>query len=147
RIEFDDRMYSRVVSALNGEVVQIGRFMPSEYLVVDGKEVTDFTLENDESADVSDVVGAGKRYTLTGVNEGVRKNVEVILYDDFPTMAVYEVTYVNEGDADLSVDSWVNNRYAIRAQKGDGDAFWSYQSGSYSRRPDWVLPVNAGFNQ
>jgi alpha-galactosidase len=28
-----------------------------------------------------------------------------------------------------------------------GPAFWSYQSGSYEKRPNWVLPLRAGFKQ
>ena len=25
--------------------------------------------------------------------------------------------------------------------------FWSFQSGSYERRPDWIVPLHAGFSQ
>ncbi len=147
RIEFDDRMYSRVVASLDGNEMQLGRFVPSEYVVVGGEEVTDFAIGDDAVRDVTDAIGAGKRHTLTGTSGSLRKNVAVTTYDNFPTMAVFEVTYVNEGDDEISIDRWVNNHYAVRAGDTRGDAFWSYQSGSYSRRPDWILPVNAGFDQ
>ena len=29
----------------------------------------------------------------------------------------------------------------------DQPVFWSYQSGSYESRPDWVLPIAVGFSQ
>ena len=36
----------------------------------------------------------------------------------------------------------------MTAQEGAGEpAFWSYQSGSYRNRPDWVLPLKVGFKQ
>ena len=34
-----------------------------------------------------------------------------------------------------------------RRHRANEPAFWSYQSGSYEKRPDWVLPVPQGFRQ
>jgi len=72
----------------------------------------------------------------------------VTTYDEFPQMAVFEVQYTNTGSSSLSVDGWTNQRYSISAAQGGGEpAFWSYQSGSYEKRPDWVLPLKVGFSQ
>jgi len=63
-------------------------------------------------------------------------------------MAVFEVQYTNIGNSSLSIDGWTNQGYSISADPGGGEpAFWSYQSGSYEKRPDWVLPLKAGFSQ
>ena len=35
----------------------------------------------------------------------------------------------------------------VDAAGADEPAFWSYQSGSYRNRPDWVLPLKVGFKQ
>ena len=147
RVDFNDQLHSRIVSAVNGEERLMGRFSPSEYVVIGGTETTDFALVDHTTEAVDDEIGAGERHVLSGRAEGLRKNVSISLYDAFPSMAVYEVEYVNESDAEVTIDRWVNHQYAIHAPQSDGDAFWSYQSGSYSRRPDWLLPVNAGFSQ
>ena len=44
---------------------------------------------------------------------------------------------------------WTNQHYSIAAPAGSAGqpAFWSYQSGSYEKRPDWVLPLKPGFKQ
>jgi alpha-galactosidase len=59
-----------------------------------------------------------------------------------------QTTYSNVGTAPVAIEAWVQNRYAIAAAPGTPEpAFWSYQSGSYEKRPDWVLPLPAGFRQ
>ena len=146
-IDFDDALHSRVVAMVDGEALLMGPFNPSEYVIVGGEPVADFALQSHEVTAVSDGVGSGSRHLVTGTSGGLTKKMSIVLYDDFPAMAVYQVTYVNGGDAPLDVDGWVNHHYAVRAPEADGDAFWSYQSGSYISRPDWLLPVNEGFSQ
>src|SRR6202035_3792628 len=99
---------------------------------------------------VSDVFGAGQRLSLVGQSGTLLKKVSVTLYKDFPSIAVFDVEYVNQGAAPLSIRGWVNQQYRLRARpakSGNAPAFWSYQSGSYEKRPDWVLPLHPGFRQ
>ena len=146
-IDFDEHLHSRVVASVGGEEVVTGRFSASEYVIVGGGAVSDFAYEGHEVTSVADDVGAGEQHRLTGVADDLRKEVSVTVYEEFPAMATYQVTYVNDGQNAVAIDGWVNNHYAVHAPEADGDPFWSYQSGSYSSRPDWVLPVNAGFSQ
>ena len=61
-------------------------------------------------------------------------------------MAFFEVQYTNKAGVPTHVTKWTNHAYSIAAKEGAGEpAFWSYQSGSYEKRPDWVLPLKAGF--
>ena len=63
-------------------------------------------------------------------------------------MAFFDVQYTNTGRTELAVKGWTNNAYTINAQPGQGQPpFWSYQSGSYEKRPNWVLPLHANFQQ
>ena len=83
----------------------------------------------------------GKAGTLT-------KRVSVTVYDDFPAMAFFDVQYTNTGTSKLAIKSWTNNAYTVNAQSGVGaPAFWSYQSGSYEKRPNWILPLHTNFQQ
>jgi alpha-galactosidase len=63
-------------------------------------------------------------------------------------MAFFQVQYRNKGAAPLQVTGWTNNHYQVAANEGDASpSFWSYQSGSYQKRPDWVVPLKVGFKQ
>src|SRR5262249_30985708 len=56
--------------------------------------------------------------------------------------------YTNVGTAPLKVLEWTNNKYAIAAPRTTTNVpFWSFQSGSYERRPNWIVPLHAGFSQ
>ena len=59
------------------------------------------------------------------------------------------VRYTNEGDAPVEARGWTSHRYVVRRRRAARrePAFWSYQSGSYEKRPDWVLPLTPGFAQ
>ena len=148
RIEFNEKLHSRVVAKFEDREIAIGDFAPSESLTVAGKEIRDFTLHEVKRETVRDAMCAGQRVTLTGAAPSLKKIVAVTTCGEFPQMAIFEVQYTNAGDSSLSVDGWTNHRYSISAGQGSGEpAFWSYQSGSYEKRPDWVLPLKTGFDQ
>ena len=137
-----------MVAKFEGREITISDFAPSESLTVGGTEIRDFTLHEAKPESVRDALGTGKRITPTGAAPSLKKAVAVTTYDEFPQMAVFEVQYTNTGDSNLSVDGWTNQRYSISAGQASGaPVFWSYQSGSYEKRPDWVLPLKVGFNQ
>jgi len=53
------------------------------------------------------------------------------------------VSYTNTGKAQLQILGWSNNAYQIDAQRSaEKVAFWSFQSGSYERRPKLGAPDN-----
>ena len=127
----------------------LGDFSPSEFITVDGNAVKEFTLTDHTAEKINDAIGSGQRYVIIGDSESLQKEIEITIYDDFPSMAVYEVKYTNTSTSELKIDSWTNNSYTINAiqYSGDTPSFWSYQSGSYQKRPDWVLPLQEGFKQ
>ncbi|HUO28560.1 MAG TPA: glycoside hydrolase family 36 protein [Bryobacteraceae bacterium] len=148
RIDFDGNMHSRVVAALAGHAHVIGDFTPSEVIVVSGREIDDFLLQAQKREAVRDRFGSGFRTLLTGVAPSLKKTVAVTVYDAFPAVAIFEVAYTNTGASDLLVNGWTNQHYSISAGgAATSPAFWSYQSGSYEKRPDWVLPLKPGFRQ
>jgi alpha-galactosidase len=148
KLEFDKQMRSHVIARFEGSDIVMGPFSASETVTVDGTELTDFALDNVKQAPVSDALGAGRQTTLVGTSGAVEKTVAVTVYDGYPRMAFFNVQYKNKGTADLRVARWTNNHYSIATKDGDAStAFWSYQSGSYEKRPDWVLPLKPGFKQ
>jgi len=136
RIEFDAKLHSRVVAVFDGHEYVIGDFAPSETIRVGGVEVEDFAIQNTSGA------------TITGSAGSLKKVVSVVVRGDFPRMAVFDVEYTNTGSKDLQITGWSNQHYSVTASNSAGEpAFWSYQSGSYEKRPDWVLPLKPGFKQ
>ena len=147
-IEFDQNLNSKVQAVFDGKNITIGEFGPSEVITIAGETISGFTYKSQATEAVDDAAGTGTRLSLTGEAGSIQKTVTVTIYDNFPAMAVFSVAYTNLGPEDLQVDGWINNQYNITAGPAqDSVVFWSYQSGSYESRPDWVLPVNKGFSQ
>jgi alpha-galactosidase len=148
RIEFDHNLHSRVVALFGPRPKLLTPFSASETATSVDRTCKDFALSASRREQVSDTFGAGERLTLTGKCGDLRKSVAVTIYADFPSLAVFDVEYTNDSPTQLKIHGWSNNQYLLSAvPPARGPAFWSYQSGSYEKRPNWVLPLRAGFRQ
>jgi alpha-galactosidase len=148
RIEFDENMRSRVVARMKSREVLLGSFSASETVKGNERSWYDFALTSQSHERVTDNFGGGERLTLTGTSGVLRKNLSVIIYDEFPNLAVFDVSYTNIGKSQLKILEWSNNAYTIDAQRGPTQVpFWSFQTGSYERRPNWLVPLRTGFSQ
>lgn len=153
RIEFDRNLRSRVVSRFDNQDTTMGPFSASETIAAADKSWTDFPMTNQKRERVSDAFGTGERLVVTGRSGTLTKVVTVTMYDEFPTMAFFDIQYTNTGTNKLNIKGWTNNAYTLNAQNrnaraaGDVPAFWSYQSGSYEKRPNWIVPLHANFRQ
>jgi alpha-galactosidase len=154
RIEFDHNLRSRVVARFDNKETTMGPFTASESVTAADKAWTEFPLTSQKHERVSDAFGKGERLTVTGKSGTLTKAVSVTMYDEFPAMAFFDVQYTNTGTTKLATKSWTNNAYTLDTQRkndtqrnGDTPAFWSYQSGSYEKRPDWIVPLKINFRQ
>jgi len=150
RIDFDKSLNSRVAAVFNNNVSYLSdNYLPSEFVTITGNTMNDFTFTGKSMEKVDDKIGSGKKFVINAKGTLLSKQVSVTVYDDFPTMAFFAVKYENTGNQELTINSWTNNQYAIQstADSNAVPAFWSYQSGSYEERPDWVLPLKTGFSQ
>jgi alpha-galactosidase len=148
RIEFDKNMHSRVIARVNGKDVPTGAFSASETVKGNQHSWENFALTSQKRERITDTYGAGQKLTLVGTSGALRKNLTVTIYDESPNLAVFEVSYTNVGKSPLEIADWSNNHYTIDAQPASSQApFWSFQSGSYERRPNWILPLHPGFSQ
>jgi len=147
RIEFDHHLRSRIVALLGPSPKILAPFSASE-TVAGIRTWSDFALSASRREHVSDAFGSGERLFLTGKSGDLRKDVSVTIYSEFPSFAIFDVTYTNSGTTRITTHGWANNQYSLSAMSATrGQAFWSYQSGSYEKRPDWVVPLHAGFKQ
>jgi alpha-galactosidase len=148
RIEFDNRLRTRVVARFDKTETVMGPFTDSETVTIGDKPWTGFLLTSQRHEHTKDAFGEGERLTVEGKSGPLTKTVSVTVYDEFPAMAFFDAQYTNTGTSKLAVKSWTNNAYTVSAQhNAPAPAFWSYQSGSYEKRPNWVLPLSTNFRQ
>src|SRR5271165_2651017 len=148
RVEFDHNLHTRVVPLFTPATKPLVPFSASETLAGATRTWSNFSLASAQTDQVSDAFGPGQRLTVTGKDGTLQKKVAVTIYNDFPSMAVFEVEYTNQGTAPLKILGWSNNHYSLRVSTAKTTpAFWSYQSGSYEKRPNWIVPINPGFHQ
>ena len=138
-VEFNSQLHSRVI-AFGSEALD--EFSPSETVVVDGKTLADFPMTAQRVEDVHENLGSGKRLVIEGRQGDLVKAVIVTVFQDFPTAALFEVSYKNAGASPITISKWTNNHYEL-----SGPAFWSFEPGTYERRPAWVVPLRVGFHQ
>jgi alpha-galactosidase len=148
RIEFDRYLHSRVVARFDGNETTMGPFVASERASIADKIWGEFSLVSQKNDRISDAFGAGERLTVVGKAGPLTKEVSVTIYDDFPAMAFFDVRYTNASATKLAVKGWTNNAYTLNALRDSRmPAFWSYQSGSYEKRPNWLVPLHTKFQQ
>lgn len=147
QVLFDDKLHSKVVAKLGNRPVEVGEYSPSEFVVVAGNEMKDFAFKEHQQEKVDDAIGAGTKHLINGSSAALRKEITMTLYDDFPSMVVCQVSYTNISETNVALESWTNSHYAVSAKGAAEPRLWSYQSGSYESRADWVLPLKAGFSQ
>jgi alpha-galactosidase len=148
RIEFDRHLHSQVVARFDKKETVMAPFTASESVTTADKQWTDFPLTSQKHERTKDNFGEGERLTVEGKAGALTKTVSVTVYDDFPAMAFFDVQYTNNGKTKITIKSWTNNAYTVNAQHGATvPQFWSYQSGSYEKRPNWILPLHTNFQQ
>ncbi|MDF2986226.1 MAG: alpha-galactosidase [Eubacterium sp.] len=148
-IEFDNGLASRIYTNFTGTYQPVEGFSQAHYPIVNGVQVKNFTKTMTCQSDLKDIRGAGKQYVISGTNDKLEKQITISVYERFPATVFISAQYKNIGSDEITIDGWVNNEYKLPAIKKDScdNLFWSYQSGSYETRPDWIIPLKEGFYQ
>ncbi len=148
RVEFDGELRTRIIAFFDQRETVMGPFTASETVSGPAKTWNEFLLISQKRERAKDSIGEGTRLTVEGKAGALSKKITVTIYDEFPAMAFFDVQYTNTGKTSIPLKSWTNNSYTVNAHAGgSAPAFWSYQGGSYEKRPDWVLPLHVNFQQ
>lgn len=131
---------------------------PADFIVIDGKEVTDFAVDKDriKKESVETLFGKGIRLTVTGVADldgriKIGKTLTVELYENFPDAALITAEYRNAGITELTVGTVVSGCLKMDASRFNPDAepfdFWSWQGASVEWGLDEVIRLEDGFSR
>ncbi len=146
-IEFNENLHSKVSSDLIGVKTIMGKYFPSEQLILSNKNITDFKLTDYKTLNEDNFTGITVEGNYSKENLNITKKISVIIKNDFPDFATTKVTYINSGKDTISVVGWINNNYNFIPAENITPAYWSYQGATYPDRRDWVQPVKQGFSQ
>jgi alpha-galactosidase len=148
-LEFDSALRSRVAVQHDGGLDPLTDFEPSETLrLADRRRIDDFLFLDQHSEGVEDAHGRGIRHVVRGLaNEGIEKQVTILLYDRFPGFALLSVAYRNVGGATARIEGWVTAAHVLKPTVSGALDYWSFSGASYADRRDWVQPLHDGFDQ
>jgi alpha-galactosidase len=157
-LEFDPQMRSRLWHLREGQhgerKVALTRWAASEYLLLgDGRRIEQFALQHQSTDAVNGTHGSGTRLRMTGVSGAqIEKNIEIQLFERYPGIAFYRVSYRNRSADAIALRGWTSAdlhllRNAATGADGTEPHVWSYCGSTHSDRRDWVQPVRQGFAQ
>src|SRR5258708_30661249 len=129
---------------------QQGNPEESDYLVQDGKEVhvwLDFGQT--KTTEAAGKLGPGKRVEspaqpLGPSGIGLRRTLEIEVYDEFPNLLLSSVTYANTGSSEYHIDQIVEQQHRFNSHivKEHPYDMWSYQGASYDWGKDDVVKLS-----
>ncbi|HYX74394.1 MAG TPA: glycoside hydrolase family 36 protein [Steroidobacteraceae bacterium] len=160
RLEFDSAMRSRAWHVRRGAPqppLALSSWSETEYLLLaDGSRLDGFALERQERGAIRGAHGEGTRLTLSGRSaSGVEKSVRIEMWQRYPGIAFYRVSYRNLSPRAVALRGWrsADLRLLPGAEAPTGGtleqepAFWSYCGSTHADRRDWVQPVSRNFEQ
>lgn len=161
-LQFDENMnvfvYFGKETSLNSESGSDNDSKPSHFIMVDGKEITDFAVDYDKlkTENVETVFGKGKKIILTGIAETpegtrIEKTLNVELYKKYPNAALITASYKNVGNSDVTIEKEFSNYFSMDSPQenaqNESPYFWSFQGASVAWGMDYVIPIKEGFKQ
>lgn len=146
-VKYDSLMHSIVIPKFKDTDALMKDYSASEKLVLVDDTLANFNLIGSHYLETD----SSKKLILNGLydkdNIKIEKSVSLEILNYYPSFVIKNVTYKNLSQADIEVKGWINDQYQILPDKNNDPAYWSYQSGTYADRRDWVTQVNAGFEQ
>ena len=144
-IEYNSKMHSKLL--LNSGKTEVNKnYTPTEFIIIGGDTIKEFIIQTVDKNHFKDKVVL----TITGLFNNakykIKKKITVTALKNNPGIILTQVKYINFSKDTLNITEWVNNDYRVNL-KDTSETVWSYQSGSYEERPDWVRKIPLGFRQ
>ncbi len=160
KLKIDDSMGIKVFLNNGSELLSLTRdrekfpeTAPTHFLVVKGKEIKDFKIENSDLTDINTKYGNGKRLTLKGteINSKIEKEFTIELYEDYPGIALTSAIYRNTGSDEIVIDKSYSNYFQIDESlvnpPGKQNGFWTFQGAAYKWGLDFIFRLPENFSR
>ena len=162
KLQVDPDMYISVYYKDGDVPLNVARkdkqIRPGHFIVVDGKPVSNFSVDYDRInvEDVKTVFGKGRKLSLKGTadlanGQRIEKTLFIEYYEDFSKAALISVSYKNTGSSDVIIDQSVSSHFRLDASQTNRQNkpydFWSYQGASIDWGLDDVVKIEDGFKQ
>jgi alpha-galactosidase len=147
-LEFDAALRSRILTPSGTALEPITDYEAGETLrLAGGNRIEEFHFQDAQRSSIKDVHGPGTRHVVRGTNEGIEKQLSIVLYERYPGFALLDVAYRNNRAEPVDLEGWVNGAHVLKPAAGAEPEYWSFSGATYEDRRDWVRPVHAGFDQ
>jgi alpha-galactosidase len=158
-LEFDPDMRSRVSRVAGTRRLPLTSWAATETLTLaNATRIEHFRLLHIQRESINGPRGTGIRLVVSGSGTPpgqpqvqIEKTVQVDLFERYPGLLLYQVTYLNASSTAVAIAEWRSADMELRAAKQSGPPdepqFWSYCGSTHADRRDWVQPVKAGFAQ
>jgi alpha-galactosidase len=147
-LEFDAALRSRILAPSGTALEPITDYEAGETLrLAGGGRIEEFHFQDAQRSSIKDVHGPGTRHVVRGTNEGIEKQLSIVLYERYPGFALLDVAYRNNRAEPVDLEGWVNGAHVLKPAAGAEPEYWSFSGATYEDRRDWVRPVHGGFDQ
>ncbi|MDU5109945.1 MAG: alpha-galactosidase [Clostridium sp.] len=118
---------------------------------IDNRAENTFEIKSINKENIKhEILGEGEKTTIIWETNSSRRALEKIeeyeIYDKYPITLFLKVKYKNNSEDTVSITKWSNYNLSINSNN-DEVPFYSYQGASYEDRPDWINPLNQGYEQ
>ncbi len=145
-LEFNEKLQIKYDSDLIPDKYKEKEFKNVDYIYVNKQVITQFPFVTSSRKRIS----GGEEFSFSGEYKDeklhILKEVLIKSLTDYPNTLIKKVIYTNLSDESIKITSWINDNYYFPT-KSKSENVWSFQPGTYTWRPDWVLPVTYGFSQ
>lgn len=122
-LNIDKSMNIKTSYMKNGDLLSIvsNQSKPNDYLVVNGKDIYNFSIEKSELNEIKNEFGEGKQLRLYGKTDIIvngtatvmQKILTVELYNNIPNAVVTYTDYINLSDTPVKIDKIVCSSYTV----------------------------------
>ena len=119
----DNEMEIKTSYMKDGEMLSITseQSKSNDYLIIDGKEVSQFTINKTELNDIKNEFGEGKQLKLYGKTKTtidsdeveIEKILTIELYENIPNVAITYASYTNLSAKQLQIDKVIGDSYTV----------------------------------
>ncbi len=145
-LEVGQNLSIAIANPTTGDFLAMSKFASGQ-IETRHSVINSFKYEKPKIVEFTDSIGKGRSYMFSarhrqgGLN--IEKQLGITIYDNFPHMAVVDVSYLNHGKT-IYLTKWKENNFNIPYQYPD-TLLWSFQGSSTNARKDWIRTVTPGY--